>query len=158
LRAERDKKMDALEGYADRLERRAGPRFCPAEDGILVRFHIIPSNWCPGPLDAAPDHIDNLYDELEDPLNATKTIASVTTNEAGWLARYIREKSLRDREAVSEEVERELQVRISYLSLIHRVIIVNYRKLFHHAKFEISGSSWFKMHIRIKDLRTDWHS
>ena len=36
LRAEHDKKMNVLEGYADRLERRAGPRFCPAKDGILV--------------------------------------------------------------------------------------------------------------------------
>ena len=125
---------------------------------LFVHFHIIPANWCPGPLDAAPDHIDNLYDELGDPLNATKIIASVTANEAGWLARYIREKSSRDGEAVSEEVEQELQVRIWYLSLIHHVIIVNYRKPFHHAKFEISGSSWFKMHIRIKDLRADWHS
>jgi len=83
--------MRELEGYADRLDRRAGTRFCPAEDAL------------------APDHIDHLYDELEDPKKAAKVIASVTTNDAGWLARFIREKSSRDQEAAGEEIEQELQ-------------------------------------------------
>jgi breast cancer 2 susceptibility protein len=66
------------------------------------------------PPDAAPDHIDNLYDNLEDASTAVKVIASVTANEAGWLARYIREKSLRNCETVGEEIEQELQVHIQF--------------------------------------------
>jgi breast cancer 2 susceptibility protein len=105
--------MNILEGYADRLERRAGPRFCPGEDGIFVHFHPeIKLTLRRRPLDSAPDCIDNLYDELDDPSSAAKVITGVTADEAGWLAKYIREKSLRDREAAGEEVEQELQVRI----------------------------------------------
>lgn len=91
LRAELDKKINKFEGYADRLERRAGLQFCPGED------------------DSAPDHIDDLYDELEDASKAGKVIASLTAIEAGWLAKYIRERLMRDREAIDDEIEQELQ-------------------------------------------------
>ncbi|KZP25285.1 hypothetical protein FIBSPDRAFT_820691 [Athelia psychrophila] len=91
LRAEHDKRMSVLEGYADRLERRAGPRFAPGED------------------DSEPDNIDDLYEELESSAQAAGVVNRITANEAGWLARYIRERSLRGREAISEEIEQELQ-------------------------------------------------
>ena len=38
LRAELDKKLNKFEGYADRLERRAGPRFCPGADGTYILY------------------------------------------------------------------------------------------------------------------------
>jgi breast cancer 2 susceptibility protein len=109
LRAELDKKSNLLSGYADRLERRAGLRFCPAEDGTCGHFRRKLKLTC-GPLESAPNHIDNLYDDLDDASKAAKIIASATANEAGWLARYIREKALRDQESAGEEVEHELQV------------------------------------------------
>ncbi|KAF7972587.1 hypothetical protein HWV62_17384, partial [Athelia sp. TMB] len=91
LRAEHDKRMSVLEGYADRLERRAGPRFAPGED------------------DSEPGNIDDLYDELENSAQAAGVISRVSAYEAGWLARYIRERSVQSREAVGEEIEQELQ-------------------------------------------------
>lgn len=111
LHTELRKKIDILESYADRLERHAGQRFCPSEDGEetsalkhKIRYKLI---WIP---DSAPHNIDDLYDELEIPSQAAQIIASVSVNEAGWLARYIREKSLRDQEAAAEEIDQELQV------------------------------------------------
>jgi breast cancer 2 susceptibility protein len=120
LRAELDKKSNLLGGYADRLERRAGLRFCPAEDGTCGHF-CLKLKLTYGPLESAPDHIDNLYDDLDDASKAAKIIACATTNEAGWLARYIREKALRDQESAGEEVEHELQVCIFHLSVFRRV-------------------------------------
>jgi breast cancer 2 susceptibility protein len=81
-------------------------------------------------LDSAPDHIDNLYDELEDSSKAAEVIANVTANEAGWLTRYIREKSLRDREAASEEVEQELQACIKFTTVLDQIIDEGWQKTF----------------------------
>ena len=38
-------------------------------------------------------------------------IGRVTRTEAGWLARAIREKLIKDKENMAEEIEKELQVR-----------------------------------------------
>lgn len=61
--------------------------------------------------DLAPENIEDLCDELESPEDATRIISSLNSTESGWLARCIREKSIRDREAAAEEIEQELQVR-----------------------------------------------
>lgn len=100
--------MSVLEGYADKLERRAGPRFAPGEDGACL--HIADLCTRSFQTDSEPGNIDDLYEELESSGQAAGVINRTTANEAGWLARYIRERSLRGREAISEEIEQELQV------------------------------------------------
>jgi breast cancer 2 susceptibility protein len=82
-------------GYADRLEQKCRGRLSG---------------------DEPPDNIDSLYDELEEPDDAGQTIARSSANEAGWLAKYIRERVERNQESVRDEIEKELDVR--WLSVI----------------------------------------
>lgn len=42
LRLELEKKWSRYEGYIDRLERRAGSRFNPNEDGKFLSIHLSP--------------------------------------------------------------------------------------------------------------------
>ncbi|KDQ63249.1 hypothetical protein JAAARDRAFT_75716 [Jaapia argillacea MUCL 33604] len=91
LRQQLEKKLNYLEGCADRCERRAGSRFCPSEDDI------------------PPDSIEDLYDELEDSTESAAIIGRVSPNEAGWLARFIRQKCGQRREKAADEFEQELK-------------------------------------------------
>jgi len=91
LRDELEKKLGRYEGYIDRLQHRAGTRFNPGED------------------DSPPDNIDDLYDALEEPSEAGAVLAGLSCNEAGWLARFIRDRIDKDRERAGEEIEQELK-------------------------------------------------
>ncbi|KAF9015700.1 hypothetical protein BDQ17DRAFT_1341502 [Cyathus striatus] len=91
LRSNFDKKQFRYEGYIDRLERKAGASFHPNDD------------------DSAPENLDNMYDELEDPAEASATIARLSPNYAGWFALHIRRRLEADRERVAEEIEKELE-------------------------------------------------
>jgi len=91
LRYALENRLSKLEGYADRMEQKAGSRFHPGEDD-------------------PPNHIEDIYDQLED---ASTTEASVILGRlgyqpAGWLARLIREKVLKEREQSRDEFESEL--------------------------------------------------
>lgn len=106
-----EKRLSRWEAFADRMEQKAGARFLPTEDGehvipwvILVIERLL--------LDGPPDSVDDVYDQLE---NASTPEASVILGrlnykEAGWLARLIREKILKEREQSREEFESELNV------------------------------------------------
>lgn len=61
-----------------------------------------------------PDSIHDLYDTMkEDPEAAKSIVSSTDTQEAGWLARHIRNKAPQEREEARMEIERELEVRFS---------------------------------------------
>ncbi|KAK0208723.1 hypothetical protein DFS33DRAFT_1380217 [Desarmillaria ectypa] len=89
LREDFDKNMRRYHGYTDRLERKAGNRFQPCEDG-------------------PPDHIDDLYDKLEEPEEAGKVISAISPTDAGWLVRRIRKQLEKDQENLMDEIEKEL--------------------------------------------------
>ncbi|KAF8641071.1 hypothetical protein AX17_000715 [Amanita inopinata Kibby_2008] len=91
LRHELDKRLARLEGYIDRLQRRAGTNFHPDED------------------ESPPDNIEDLYDALEDPVEANATITRLEPTEAGWLANHARASIHKEREAACDEIEKELQ-------------------------------------------------
>ncbi|KAJ7654824.1 hypothetical protein B0H17DRAFT_1099452 [Mycena rosella] len=91
LREDLAKKEMRYEGYAERLERRAGARFAPSED------------------DEAPDEIEELYDELEDPAGAAAVLSRVSATTAGWLARFITDRVEKERERTGDEMEQELK-------------------------------------------------
>lgn len=61
-----------------------------------------------------PDNLVDIYESLEesDAYQAKPILSRLSRIEAGSLATFIREKLLRDREAVAEEIERELQVNL----------------------------------------------
>jgi hypothetical protein len=60
--------------------------------------------------DSPPDHIDSLYEDLEEATEATSVLQRLSHSEAGWLARYIRDQISRDREKAGDEFEKELVV------------------------------------------------
>ncbi|KAJ7103228.1 hypothetical protein B0H15DRAFT_811512 [Mycena belliarum] len=91
LRVELEKKEMRYQGYAERLERRAGVRFAPSVD------------------DDAPDEIEELYDELEDPVGAAAVLRRISANSAGWLARFIVDRVEKERERAGDEIEQELK-------------------------------------------------
>jgi hypothetical protein len=62
-------------------------------------------------VDSPPDGIENFYDELEDPADAGRILTTIHPNEAGWLARHIRNQLERERENAGEEIESELKAR-----------------------------------------------
>ena len=66
-----------------------------------------------------PDHIDNLFDELEStpPNRVPAFIRRLASEDAGWLAKYIHAKVLKEKENSSEVVERELAVGFCWFSV-----------------------------------------
>jgi hypothetical protein len=67
-------------------------------------------------LDVAPDHIEDIYSELEDTPDPSPVFARLSAHESGWLALHILDQALKDRENISDEIESELRVRPSRLS------------------------------------------
>ncbi|KAJ7610818.1 hypothetical protein FB45DRAFT_941706 [Roridomyces roridus] len=90
LREEYAKKEVRYQGYADRLERRAGA-FAPGADA------------------EAPDEIEELYDELDDPAGAAAVLSRISSSSAGWLARLILDRVEKERERSRDEIEQELR-------------------------------------------------
>ncbi|KAF8846093.1 hypothetical protein BDN67DRAFT_891569, partial [Paxillus ammoniavirescens] len=57
-----------------------------------------------------PDKIYDMYDAMqEDPAAAKCMISSISCQDAIWLARHIRERTVEEREGVSREIEQELE-------------------------------------------------
>jgi breast cancer 2 susceptibility protein len=92
LRDEYEKKYYRYQSYAEKLEAKA-KNFRPTEDKD------------------APDSIDSLYDQLEDPEEAGLVVSQVSGPEAGWLAHHIRRQIECDQQRVREDIESELEVR-----------------------------------------------
>ena len=60
--------------------------------------------------DDPPSHIEDLFDELEGGKAFQEVSAQMTATDAGWLARFIKEKCEKEREQCGEEIERDLKV------------------------------------------------
>ncbi|KAG2149643.1 hypothetical protein BD769DRAFT_1407364 [Suillus cothurnatus] len=90
--ADLERRAASMMRFADRLEQRVGPGFNVKNEEM-------------------PDNLDDLYDSLEesDYHQAQAILSRLSRLEAGSLATHIREKLLRDREAVAGDIERELQ-------------------------------------------------
>ncbi|KAF8899070.1 hypothetical protein BD779DRAFT_1431059 [Infundibulicybe gibba] len=86
LHSELDARVRKYEGYAERLEQRAGPHF---------RF---------GP-DGPPDHIERLYDDLEEPSHASRLLGRLSQDDAGWLAKHIRNTIDKERDSAADGME-----------------------------------------------------
>lgn len=106
-------KIRRLEGFADRLMRKAGLEFRPRPDGehclrlyrpIILRVAI---SDCP------PDDIEDLVDELEEHEDPAAFLKTISAKQAGWMARFIENKCQRDSETLGMNLESELAVRIS---------------------------------------------
>ncbi|KAA1468122.1 hypothetical protein DENSPDRAFT_372910 [Dentipellis sp. KUC8613] len=91
LRSELEDKINIYEDWADRLERRSGSHFHPTED------------------DPQPNHIEDIFDELDGGKEFSVVTARISLTEAGWLARFIRDKIAQERAQIGEEIERDLK-------------------------------------------------
>ncbi|KAL5533656.1 hypothetical protein ACEPAG_116 [Sanghuangporus baumii] len=80
------------DGLAERLERTEGGKFKASAD------------------DMPPDHIEDLFDELDalPPGEVGPFIRQLGVDECGWLARYLRRRSEKDKDNAAEEVECEM--------------------------------------------------
>lgn len=63
-----------------------------------------------GGTDSPPDDIEDIFDDLDGGGDYHQATAHLTNNQAGWLARYIHERSIKERESINEEIERDLKV------------------------------------------------
>ncbi len=78
------------------------------------------------PIESPPSQIDDLLLDLEDPAKANATIKRILLpKEAGWLARAVREKCMKDRERMHDEIERDLNVCIPGLSALPFILTLS---------------------------------
>ncbi|KXN88856.1 hypothetical protein AN958_06726, partial [Leucoagaricus sp. SymC.cos] len=91
LRTEFEKKFSRYESYIDKLERRAGNHFNPHQD------------------EEPPDHIEELYDQLEEHSDATTVLGRISAKDAGWLAQHARRCMDLERERAGDEITKELE-------------------------------------------------
>lgn len=61
-------------------------------------------------VDDPPDHIEELYDLLEEHDDALSLLARISSQEAAWLAKHAKRCMQVEREHVGEEIVKELQV------------------------------------------------
>lgn len=60
--------------------------------------------------DEPPDHIEKLYDQLEEHDDAMGVLSQISAKDAGWLAKHTRRCLVSEYEHSGEEIARELEV------------------------------------------------
>ncbi|TFK56630.1 hypothetical protein OE88DRAFT_1730102 [Heliocybe sulcata] len=90
LRDDIDRKISTLEGYAHRLDAKAGSAQGKTED------------------EDPPPHIDTYYDDLEEGGNLGTLLCRLSKSEMRWLSETIRKNCATLRENAREETEKEL--------------------------------------------------
>ena len=61
-------------------------------------------------VDDMPEHIESMFDDCEYASDASSVLRRVSKSEAGWLARFARERAQQERETLELGLEKELQV------------------------------------------------
>lgn len=111
IQANFDKKIARYESYIDKLERRAGSVLSRHTSGArYIRLSSpseITKSWV---VDEPPDHIEELYDQLEEHDDALGLLSQISSQDAAWLAQHTKRCMQVEREQVGEEIEKELQV------------------------------------------------
>jgi hypothetical protein len=62
--------------------------------------------------DDMPEHIESMFDDCEYASDASSVLRRVNKGEAGWLARFARERVQQERETLELGLEKELQVNV----------------------------------------------
>ncbi|KAI0253208.1 hypothetical protein BJV78DRAFT_220331 [Lactifluus subvellereus] len=73
------------------------------------RFEAKSGSWHPGNDEDMPGHIESMFDECEYSSDASPVLRRASRAEAGWLARFTRERAEQERETSELGIERELQ-------------------------------------------------
>lgn len=111
--------MQTYQGYIERLEHQAGPSFAPSvngkdplifphrENNVLISAFAL--------LESPPEHLEGIFEEIEyEPSKAGPAFRQLSKNEAGWLARHIKQVCDMQRETIGDEITRELDVCYSF--------------------------------------------
>lgn len=64
--------------------------------------------------DDMPEHIESMFDDCEYASDVSSVLRRVGKSEAGWLARFARERAQQERETVELGLEQELQVILAF--------------------------------------------
>jgi len=64
--------------------------------------------------DDMPEHIESMFDDCEYASDASSVLRRASKSEAGWLARFARERAQQERESLELELEKELQVNVGH--------------------------------------------
>ncbi|KAI0299813.1 hypothetical protein BC826DRAFT_714100 [Russula brevipes] len=91
LRKETEDKQRLFLDWAQRFEVRSG------------------GSWQPGDDEDMPEHIESMFDDCEYSSDPSSVLRRASKTEAGWLARFARERAEQEREALEQGLERELQ-------------------------------------------------
>ncbi|EIN13926.1 hypothetical protein PUNSTDRAFT_117563 [Punctularia strigosozonata HHB-11173 SS5] len=86
-----EKRFSRLSGWVERLERKAGDTF--RQDDY----------------DSQLDYLEALWEKLEAAADPASLINNLGARGAGWLARFIREQSIKERNRSREDIEQELK-------------------------------------------------
>ncbi len=62
--------------------------------------------------DDMPEHIESMFDDCEYASDVSSVLRRVSKSEAGWLARFARERAQQESETLELELEKELQVNV----------------------------------------------
>ncbi|KAF8274325.1 hypothetical protein EI94DRAFT_850937 [Lactarius quietus] len=73
------------------------------------RFEAKSGSWHPREDEDMPGHIESMFDECEDSSDISPVLRRASKAEAGWLARFTRERLEKERETLELELERDLQ-------------------------------------------------
>ena len=63
-----------------------------------------------------PEHIESMFDDCEYASDASSVLRRASKSEAGWLARFARERAQQESETLELGLEKELQVMSASLS------------------------------------------
>jgi hypothetical protein len=65
--------------------------------------------------DDMPEHIESMFDDCDYASDASSVLRRVSKSEAGWLARFARERAQQEIETLELGLEKELQVMSAFL-------------------------------------------
>lgn len=91
-------------------------------------------------VDDMPEHIESMFDDCEYASDVSLVLRRASKSEAGWLARFARERSQQESETVELGLEKELQVMSASLSCRYSLTQRSVRSPFvHRAKCAASA-------------------
>ncbi len=110
LRKETDDKSRQYLDWALRFEAKSGS-WHSGEEGTRSQLDYLLCTYINQRAEDMPGHIESMFDECEYSSDVSLVLRRASKAEAGWLARFTRDRVEKEREMLDLELERELQVR-----------------------------------------------
>jgi breast cancer 2 susceptibility protein len=108
LRKEVEDKQTLYLDWARRFEIKSGVDWRPVDNG--GQTFTIACSMIIWHTDDMPEHIESMFDDCEYASDPSSVLRRVSKSEAGWLARFARERAQQEMETLELGLEKELQV------------------------------------------------